>query len=508
MNKSRFLMILMLLGLGAWFAATRGEQAARASAALETQETAAADEFLTLEPTWISDGTDKGAEYGKVVIAAGDVNCDSIPDAAIGTPKFLVELENSGAVFVYAGVDGYGLGNDVYRFLTTQDKGSLFGEAVASAGDVDGNGCDDLIVGAPNHFEDGMFGQPGAAYLYYSYPSPTGLLDTPGWSKAGPEKDSHLGAAVAAAGDVNGDGYADVLVSAPAYCSTLILSEGLVWLFHGSAAGLESEPAWTFTGEQYAAKAGTALAGLGDVNGDGLDDFAVSAPYFNTSVGLDAGKVWVFFGSRTNDTGVEAASWSVLGTQVNEYLGSALAGAGDVNGDGFADLVIGAVGFNEYMMPGSGAAFLYLGSSSGMRSASPWRVTGRQAYSGFGYAVGALGDVNGDQLNDIVVGAYLYDEGGSPNDKGMVSVYAGTKSGLTLSPVWTMLGDKADSTFGKATAGVGDVDQDGYADLIVGAPEYKLDDKTPLGRVFVYHGEYAEVSFPNVFLPFILKSSE
>ncbi|HEY3352732.1 MAG TPA: integrin alpha, partial [Polyangia bacterium] len=144
---------------------------------------------------------------------------------------------------------------------------------------------------------------------------------------------SELGTSVAAAGDVNGDGYADVIVSAPYFQPTAFGADrGRVYVFLGGPAGLAATPAWTVTGDQDYARFGLVVAGAGDVNGDGFDDVIIGAPFYDHGA-ADTGRATVYLGSAAGLGATPA--WTIYGDAAGALLG-AVAGAGDVNGDGYA----------------------------------------------------------------------------------------------------------------------------------------------------------------------------
>jgi hypothetical protein len=229
------------------------------------------------------------------------------------------------------------------------------------------------------------------------------------WRIEGDQAGAHLGAALAV-GDFNGDGHGDVLVSAPDHDGEFA-NEGRVALYLGSSGGMASHPSWTMNGRQLDAHLGSVLAAAGDVNGDGYEDALIGAPDFDTSrhvrrhpagepapVGADQGRVWLVFGSPT---GFASAPRRVLsGLTDAEHLGAALAGAGDVNGDGFDDVLVGATG----AVDGSGRVEVFPGSAAGLGATPLWSRVG-VPQTGWGRIVGAAGDVNGDGFDDIVCSA-------------------------------------------------------------------------------------------------------
>jgi hypothetical protein len=244
-----------------------------------------------------------------------------------------------------------------------------FGHSVASAGDVNGDGYDDVIIGA--HLYDTTNTNAGKAYLYLG--SSSGLKIEPSWTSSGDDQaGAYFGHSVASADDVNGDGYSDVIISACLY-DTANNSAGKAYLYLGSSSGLEASPSWTSSGDdQSDAHFGTLVASADDVNGDGYSDVIIGAEFYDTANG-DAGKAYLYLGSSS---GLETLpSWTSSGDdQSGAEFGISVAGAGDVNGDGYSDVIIGAWRYDT-ANGDAGKAYLYLGSSSGLETLPSWTST-------------------------------------------------------------------------------------------------------------------------------------
>src|SRR5262245_10237003 len=150
-------------------------------------------------------------------------------------------------------------------------------------------------------------------------------------------------------------------------------------------------------------------------------------------------------------------------------FGVSVATAGDVNGDGYADVIVGASAYQNGQT-GEGRAFVYQGSAAGLATEPAWTAEGEQQGANFGISVGTAGDVNGDGYDDVIVGANFYDNG--QTDEGRAYVYLGSASGLAATPSWIAESDQADASFGTSAHTAGDVNGDGYDDVIVGAAAY------------------------------------
>jgi hypothetical protein len=439
-------------------------------------------------PDWTKESNKAYAEFGYSVGTAGDVNGDGYADVIVGARSYDHGQDNEGLAFVYAG-SASGLNLVPYWFAESNQANAHLGQSVGTAGDVNGDGYGDVIVGA--HYYAHGTDDEGAAFVWYGSATGLGANGTPDnadWTAESNREDAYFGVAVGTAGDVNGDGFSDVVVGAD-YFYWGSVGEGAAFVWHGSATGLGADGSpenadWTAESNQYEAMLGVSVGTAGDVNGDGYADLIIGADSYDDG-DADRGMALVWYGSASGlgTAGTpDNADWTALGNQVYTYLGSSVGTAGDVNGDGYADIIVGAPGYYDGQSVGGGA-FIWYGSASGLGvngtpANADWGVD-------FGSSVGTAGDVNGDGFADVVVGVGYYEYG--YEYEGRVSLYYGSYSGPRESPAWMVEGNQADAHLGGSVGTAGDVNGDGYADVIVGASGYDHG-QTDEGRAFVWYG--------------------
>jgi hypothetical protein len=430
---------------------------------------------------------DDGLRYGR--LRAVDAAGQSLPARLeLQGATLSIWVEDAGAAYpIEVDPTIRGLLPDPYWSITFGSLVAEYGSSVGTAGDVNGDGYSDVIVGVPGY--DGGLANQGQAYVYHG--SRDGLGVVPEWYKGIGQAGAHFGAEVATAGDVNGDGYADVIIGAPEYTgNTGHEEEGGIWVYHGSADGLEDDYATHDEGNQADARFGHSVATAGDVNGDGYADVIVGAPLF-ASPTLEEGRVWVWHGSE--DGLSEYHNWRAESNQAESGFGVSASTAGDINGDGYADVIVGA---HRYRVPDAeyGVVFIWLGSADGVNggeNGTPGNAHQDRVLwdSGarFGHSVSTAGDVNGDGYADVIVGAPFYDDGAS--EEGAAFLYLGSDSGIDGNYVNMDQGGKVGARLGWTVATAGDVNGDGYADVIVGAPDNSIFNPGEPGRAFVWHGQ-------------------
>jgi hypothetical protein len=439
-------------------------------------------------PLWTSSGDDvAGADYGRYVSTAGDVNGDGYADIIVGARGQDTPTTGAGKAFVYEGGPAGPSTTPDWTSSGDDQDGAAFGQTVSTAGDVNGDGFSDILVGA-YHF-DTTNQRVGKAYVYYG--SGSGLSTTQDWKRASSQSGAYYGHSVSNAGDVNGDGYGDVIVGAHMF-STANSDAGRAYVYHGGASGLSNIAAWESSGDddQAAAHYGISVSTAGDVNGDGYSDVIVGADYYDTA-NPDAGKVYVYRGGAGGLS--LTPSWESSGDdQAGGSFGHSVSDAGDVNGDGYSDIIVGAYTYDT-ANAAAGRAYVYHGSSSGLSPVADWFSSGDdQAAALFGVSVSSAGDVDGNGYSDVIVGASQTD---TPNEMaGRAFVFHGSGSGLSLTADWTSSGDDQDEAlFGTSVSTAGDVDGDGYSDVVVGAESHDVGSGGE-GKAYVFLGSGSGLS--------------
>jgi hypothetical protein len=413
------------------------------------------------------EGIQSGQFLGYAIAMVGDVNADGKQDFAIsggGAPIYLISGKSTGwSMNERVDTSSYA------SFVEQRADSSII--SLTHAGDINGDGIDDLLLGI------------GGSYVGKDYAGMTYLLfgNKAGWKKnfnlsnsdasfVGENINDAAGSIVAGIGDVNGDGFNDFLISAPYHNS----SAGKVYLILGKNEG------WTkkadlinvnisFNGVAANDNAGISIAGIGDVNGDLLDDFLIGAH----------GKTYLFLGKSTGWKKNQSLSGAdVIFTSVvpGDEAGTVIAGVKDVNGDGYDDFLISAPGFDNQR----GRTYLIFGKPNGwVKNTKLWNsdasFVGENIVDSSGSAISGAGDVNGDGYDDFIIGAVLRDVGGFA--AGSTYLILGKSTGwnqnTSLSNADLILNGEHSGDFsGMYVTGGRDFNGDDYDDILTSAPYY------------------------------------
>jgi len=339
----------------------------------------------------------EGDRLGSRVAGGGDLNGDGFDDFAVYASG---DSTSAGNVLVFYG--SYGLDGVEDTLLGGSRRGDKFGYALSLRGDLNGDGFSDLVVGAPG--EDST----GVVYVYLGSSAPDTFPDL---VIHGELAGDYFGCAVSTTGDVNGDGYDDLIIGARLNSGTAFWA-GKAYIFFGGP-GMDASPDMEISGESIGDGSGSSVLICPDLNGDSYDDLIITAPYHNTAQGSDAGKVYIYLDGPLLDSSVDA---ELLGELAQDLFGYAV-GAVDENGDGLADIVVGAPNH-----PGSGVQFgkvyLFHGGFP-FDTTCDYSDTGTDSLDGLGFSIAAFNRFNyrPDGSGQFAAGAW------NMNDRGAVKLY-------------------------------------------------------------------------------------
>jgi hypothetical protein len=422
-----------------------------------------------------SPGEQAGGHFGNAVAGVPDVDGDGVPDLVIGAVSEASGTAGvAGRAYVFSGASG---GLIRVHQSPNEEDGGQFGIVVSGVPDVDGDGRGDVLIGA-------RFESPGSSPVRagrsYLFSGATGALLRE-FVSPNQAADGFFGI-VAGLPDVDGDGRGDILIGAanegpppsPA-------GAGRAYLFSGSTGALLHTLA--SPNEEAGGLFGHTVAAVPDADGDGLTDLLVGADFEDPGTSPnDAGRAYLF----SSVSGALLHQLQSPNEEAGGFFGGALAGVPDVDGDGRGDVIVGADFEDPDSSPtDAGRAYVFSGTTGALLHtlASP----AEEETSRFGFGVAGLGDLDGDGRGDILVGVPFEDPGTGPLDAGRAYLFSGAAGllrGTLASPA-----EMADGRFGESVAGLGDVDGDGVADVVVGAiHEYAGASPPQAGRVYVYSG--------------------
>ncbi len=358
---------------------------------------------------------------GSALDAAGDLDGDGAPDLAVGGEGWDGPGNSRGKAYLVSGAAtvGGGIATVSFARFASQQDNELVGNSVAGVGDTDGDGNDDFLIGAPG--ENAAVNARGAAYLYLGPVAPgdyTPKVDADA-TVVGTQFAEQVGWWVSNAGDTDGDGLEDVLIGAAVADTSGNSDNGAAFLFRGPLTGMLDTVSGSdarFDGEADGDHAATSVDGVGDWNGDGLDDVAIGAYLHDAGPLSGAGAAYVAVAPFAGPLDLGSAYLRMYGSSADDNLGLPVADLGDVDGDGADDLGAGASHADGGATDG-GAAYLVLAGSNGVLASTEAarKIYGANAVDSAGSGLATAGDVDHDGKGDLLVGAPLADFGGADN---------------------------------------------------------------------------------------------
>ncbi|MBN4006631.1 tandem-95 repeat protein [Nostoc sp. LPT] len=441
---------------------------------------------------------------------AGDINGDGFDDLIIGASGGDPGKYNAGESYVVFGKSsGFAASLNLSDLngsngfaINGIDASDESGFSVSNAGDINNDGFDDLIIGSFTAGESYVvFGNSGfAASLNLST-----LNGSNGFVIKGINSSDKAGFSVSNAGDFNGDSFDDLIIGARYAVPNSKFEAGQSYVVFGKNSGfsaslnlstLNGSNGFAINGIDVRDESGFSVSSAGDINGDGFDDLIIGARNADPNGNIDAGQSYVVFGKSSGLTASLNLStlngsngFAINGIDVRDESGFSVSSAGDINGDGFDDLIIGAgnatssnrsiINANETYVVFGSSTFAASIDLSNLNGSNGFVINGIDAGDGLGFSVSSAGDFNSDGFDDLIIGAVFADPNGK-TDAGKSYVVFGKSSGfdanfnlssLDGSNGFALNGIDAGDDSGFSVSGAGDINGDGFDDLIIGAPD-------------------------------------
>ena len=489
---------------------------------------------------FVINGVDEGDQSGFTVNGAGDVNNEGIDDLIIGAsfadPNGLGGAGERYVVFGGGGVGSGGVielsgldGSDgfVINGVGVGDTTTSIGIAVSSAGDINGDGVADLITGA-NFADPNGLSSAGESYVVFGGASvgSSGVIElsdldgSDGFTINGIDRGDQLGVSVSGAGDINGDAIADFIVGASVADPNGNSGAGQSYVvFGGGSVGsggvielsdLDGSDGFVINGVDVDDSSGFSVSGAGDINGDAIADFVIGALLADPN-GNNSGESYVVFGGASvgSSGAIELSDldgsdgFVINGVDSGDFSGFSVSGAGDVNGDGMSDVIIGAQLADPNGNNSAGQSYVVFGSNA-VGSVGSIELSDLDGTDGFvlngvsgigngdrsGISVSGAGDVTGDGISDVIIGTRFAEEsyvvfgGRSVGIGGVIEL-----SNLDGSNGFVLNGVDSSDGSGRSVGGVGDFNGDAVADLVIGARYADPNGNSRAGESYVVFGK-------------------
>ena len=389
-------------------------------------------------------------EFGEVVAGAGDLNNDGFDDVVISAKTMDSNEDMEGKVYILYG--GTTMGSEIYAILKPGFNFLAFSQVLCPIGDTNNDGFDDVLAGSNEN-----------VFILYGNSSNESIdiiqifNETSGFT------------CISGIGDVNGDNFSDFILS-KSYDSSGGEESGRVLLYYGGES-FDKKVDLILTGESGCNYFGSSLSHAGDINNDGYDDIIIGSP-FDDTYAINAGSAYIYYGK--NDF-IDNPDLILLGEQERQRFGNSVSCAGDFNNDGYDDIIIGS--------SNKSYANLYLGGYQ-LNLSDSYIFRGEKSYDSFGHCVSDAGDVNNDGFDDIIIGAHTNYATGT--QAGRAYIYLGG-SVIDVDADIIFPGEGDFNYFGSQVTTAGDFNNDGFDDVVISAPGFDVDSLCR-GRVYVYLG--------------------